>query len=78
MKTSELTETQRGHMAWRLDHKTPCGLLTALRVARMEHGDPDVAEVFEKYGDRSPRSAKIQATKCARFSANAQSEPRSH
>ena len=70
MKLSNLTEIQRGHMAWRLDRNTCCGLLTALRVARMEHGDLEVAEVFEKYGGRTPRSAKIQATKCAKFGQN--------
>lgn len=70
MKLSELTETQRGHMAWRLDHKTACGLLTALRIAQMEYGDLDVAEIFQKYGGCSPRSAKIHATKCVRFCDN--------
>ncbi len=76
MKLSELTEIQRGHVAWRLDHKTSCGLLTARRVARMENGDLDVVEVFQKYGACSPRSAKIHATKCARFLPNPPREPR--
>lgn len=67
MKLSQLTEDQRGHMAWRLDHKTPCGMLTAMRVARMDMGDMDVAEVFMRWGGRSARSAKIHAAKCAKF-----------
>lgn len=67
MKLSELTEVQRCHLAWRLDRKTTCGMLTAMRVARMDHGDLDVAKVFEVYGDRSPRSAKIHATKVGKF-----------
>jgi hypothetical protein len=45
-KLSELTETQKEHLAWRLDHKTVCGLLTASRIARGEFGDLDIIDIF--------------------------------
>jgi len=64
---SSLTETKKCHLAWRLDNKTGCGLLTACAVARGEHGDLDIVDVFKLYGDRSERSAKIHATKVINF-----------
>lgn len=67
MKISELSELQRGHLAWRLDHKTACGYITAGRVAKGELGDMELVEVFVTYGSRSLRSAKINARKVINF-----------
>ena len=60
-KISDLNHYQLSHLAWRLDSKTACGALTAVAVAQGKHGDLDLVEVFEKYGDRSRRSALIHA-----------------
>lgn len=65
-RISELTKTQKGHLAWRLDHKTYVGYLTALRVVRGEFGDDDLVSVFKRAG-RSDRSAKIHARKVLNF-----------
>ena len=67
MKISELGHFQKQHLAWRLDHKTACGMLTAIKIADGKYGDPDLVEVFEKFGDRSPHSAKIHARKVIGF-----------
>ena len=67
MRLSELNQDQRGHLAWRLDHNTCCGRLTAGAVARGDHGDLDIVEIFKTYGDRSERSAKILAGKVRSF-----------
>lgn len=64
---SQLSENQRKHLAWRLDHNTSCGLLTASAVARGDHGDLDLVEIFKKYGDRSERSAKSLARRVETF-----------
>lgn len=68
MKLNELTEIKRSHFAWRLDHKTACGLLTACRIARLETewNDKEVYEIFEWAG-LTKRSAKIHAGKVERF-----------
>lgn len=66
MKISELTEPQKEHLAWRLDHNTWCGYLTAGRVARGEMGDMEIEETFMKF-DKSKRSAKILAKKVMDF-----------
>lgn len=66
MKISELNEDQKCHLAWRLDHKTACGLLTACRIARGELGDMDLVEVF-KWTGKTDRSAKIHARKVIDF-----------
>jgi len=66
-KISELTDDQRRHLAWRLDHKTYVGYLTACRIARGEFGDDDLVTVFKRAG-RSDRSAKIQARTILNFS----------
>jgi membrane protein DedA with SNARE-associated domain len=50
---SELNANQREHLAWRLDHKTACGYVTAGAVARGDHGDMLVSEIFEKYGGKA-------------------------
>lgn len=67
MLISELSELQKGHLAWRLDYNTSCGYLTAGRIARGELGDLDLVEVFTEYGGRSDRSAKILARKVINF-----------
>lgn len=69
MRISELTETQRSHLAWRLDNKTACGLLSACAVARGERGDLELVDVFHRYGDRTEHSAKIHARKVMNFGA---------
>ena len=64
---SELNDNQREHLAWRLDHKTSCGYITAGAVARGDHGDMLVSEIFEKYGGKSVRSAKIHSHKVCTY-----------
>ncbi len=64
---SELTQIKREHLAWRLDNKTGCGLITACAVARGDHGDLDLVDIFKRYGDRNDRSAKIHAHKVMTF-----------
>lgn len=66
MKISELTEIQKQHLIWRLDHKTCCGLITACRIAKGEWGNLDLIELFQRF-DMSLRSAKIHATKVRNF-----------
>jgi hypothetical protein len=66
MKISELTDTQRDHLVWRLDHNTGMGLLTAIRVVKGQQGDLELTEVFKLAG-QSDRSASILAGKVARF-----------
>lgn len=66
MKISELSETQKQHLAWRLDHKTAMGLFTACGYAREDFGDLDLVEVFKRAG-RSDHSAKIHARKVINF-----------
>lgn len=66
MKVSELSETRKQHLAWRLDAKTAMGLLTACRYARGEFGDLDLIEIFKRSG-RSDHSAKIHARKVINF-----------
>jgi len=66
-RISELTDEQRGHLAWRLDHKTYVGYLTACRIARGEFGDDDIISVFQCAG-KSRRSAQIHARKVLNFS----------
>ncbi len=72
MKLSELTKDQRGHLAWRLDHKTGMGLLTASAYARGEYGDMEVAHIFRLAG-KSERAAKIHARKVANYTIEAAS-----
>ena len=66
MKISELTQEQKGHLAWRLDHKTSTGYLTSCCIARGDYGDLDLVEVF-KLADRSEHSAKIHARKVMNY-----------
>lgn len=67
MKISELSELQKQHLVWRLDHKTGLGLLTACAIAQGKHGDLDLVDVFQR-GGRSLHSAKIHARKVINFS----------
>jgi hypothetical protein len=67
MTISQLTDDQRGHLIYRLDHNTGCGLLTAIRLAKGEFGDLEIEHIFRTSGDRTPRSAKILATKVKNF-----------
>lgn len=67
VKISDLNDDQKSHLAWRLDHNTACGLITASAVARGDHGDLDVKEVFIKYGNVSARSASILTKKVLSF-----------
>lgn len=64
---SQLTKEQRNHLAWRLDHKTSCGLVTACIVARGEHGDLNIVDIFETYGCITRHAAKLHATKVQSF-----------
>jgi len=66
VKISELSEIRVQHLVWRIDHKTPIGLLTAARIARGEFGDLEIREVFVRCG-LSARSAAIHAGKVERF-----------
>ena len=68
MKVENLSEIQRQHLAWRLDNKTGCGLMTACRIARLEteFNDKDVHSVF-LWAGLPERSAKIHAGKVERF-----------
>lgn len=67
MKVSDLTLTQRQHLAWRLDHRTVCGYLTACRIARGDFlSDRTLPAIFEWAG-RVPHSAKIHARKVLNF-----------
>lgn len=66
MRISELNQEQRGHLAWRLDHKTYVGYITACRIARAELGDDDLTTVFERCG-KSTHAAKIHARKVVNF-----------
>lgn len=47
-RISDLTDDQKGHLAWRLDHKTYVGYLTAIRIAKGEFGNDLITRVFEK------------------------------
>lgn len=67
---SQLTEAQRGHMTWRLDAKTACGLITAQRLARLKLGDLDVADVFVRYGGCTRHSARCHAAMVRKFAIN--------
>lgn len=67
VKISELSDIQKQHLAWRLDNKTGCGLLTACSIARGEHGDLNLVYVFVQYGGRTRRSAIIHARKVMEF-----------
>lgn len=68
MRVCELIEVKRQHLAWRLDAKTACGMLTACRIARLgtEFDNQEVYKVFVWAG-QTERSAKIHARKVINF-----------
>jgi len=66
MRISELSEDQKSHLAWRLEHNTYVGYGTACRIARGEFGDLTLEECFEK-ADKKPRWAKYYAQKVIDF-----------
>lgn len=65
-RLSELTDHQKGHLAWRLDNRTYCGYITAGHIARGNHGDKRVDEIFREF-DMTPHQAKIHANKVQNF-----------
>lgn len=66
-KVSDLSIRQRQHLAWRLDHKTACGYITAGQIARMEiFTEKTLVEIFEWAG-KSPRASRIHARKVVNF-----------
>lgn len=67
MKLSELSYYQKCHLAWRLDNKTSCGMLTASSVARGDRGNKDLVDIFKEYGGLGDRSAKIHARKVINY-----------
>ena len=50
MKVSDLNNYQKQHLAWRLDHKTATGLITASAIARGDHGNKSVMDIFKESG----------------------------
>jgi len=64
---SQLTTDQRAHLAWRLDHLTYVGMLTASRVARGDFGDLDLVTIFRRAGC-STRAAVLHARRVVRYS----------
>ncbi len=69
MKISELSEDQKSHLAWRLEHNTYVGYGTACRIARGEFGDLTLEECFLK-ADKKPRWARYFAQKVIDFKVN--------
>lgn len=71
MKVNNLNEDQRGHLAYRLDHNTACGFLTAARVAKGEgdFGEMDLVDVFVWAGS-SRRSGQVLAKKVINFKSD--------
>lgn len=67
-KVKELNRLQKGHLAWRLDHHTYCGFISAGRVSRGESGfgEKRINEVFENF-EMTKHQAKIHATKVVNF-----------
>lgn len=66
MKISELSELQKSHLAWRIDHKTAIGFVTAIKIANGKFGDADLITIFKKCG-KTDHSAKIHARKVINF-----------
>lgn len=67
-RIKDLTELQRRHLAWRLDHKTVCGYVTAGHIARLsgDWGMQTLLGVFMIFGC-SNHSAKIHSKKVVDF-----------
>lgn len=69
MKISELTDDQKSHLAWRLEHNTGYGIGASCAVARGEAGDLEIVDAFVR-ADKSRRSALILAKKVENFKVN--------
>lgn len=67
-RVKDLCENKRMHLAWRLDHKTYCGMITASRICRLEtnHKDMYLPDLFKLF-DMTDHSAKIHSTKVCNF-----------
>lgn len=63
---SELSDDQKGHLAWRLDRFTAYGYLTSLNCVRGNWGDFPVDKIFSD-AEMKPHQAKIHATKVVNF-----------
>lgn len=65
---SELNTSQRGHLAWRLDHKTACGYITAGHIARGEgeYGRSTLFDIFTSF-DMRPHQAKIHSSRVVNY-----------
>ena len=70
MKIKDLSELKGSHLAWRLDHKTACGYLTACKVARLQVSHMNNMEVYRVFmwAGCSELSARIHAGKVERYS----------
>lgn len=68
MRLSDLTDIQKSHLIWQLDHKTAMGLLTACRLVKGEAGNLEVVKLV-KMGGRTDCSAKIHATKVRNYAS---------
>lgn len=68
MKIHELNTPQRGHLMWRLDAKTYCGLITAGHISKGEgeYGRSTLYDIFKSF-DKSDHSAKIHSHKVVNF-----------
>lgn len=68
VKIKDLTHLQRCHLAWRLDHKTVCGYVTAGHIARGngEYAEATLMDIFTSF-DCTPHSAKIHSKKVIDF-----------
>jgi hypothetical protein len=66
-RLSELTDDQRGHLAWRLDRYTVCGLLTAQEVAWGQRGDFDLVDALMTYGSTPREIAEYHARRVLAF-----------
>ncbi len=70
IRLSDLTEKQKGHVAWRLDHKSACGYLTACHIARGDEGNLRLIDIFENFGGMSKHAAKIHVRKVINYPNN--------
>lgn len=61
-KLSDLSDDQKSHLVWRLDHKTGIGLLTAIQIAKGMYDNMGIVDIFIWAG-KSDHSAKIHARK---------------
>ena len=66
---NDLSELQRQHLAWRLDHKTYCGLITASAIARLQHKDCNDIPIYKLFMefDMTEKAAKIHACKVINY-----------